>query len=89
MRATRLSGREPWGEALVHQPREVLRFKAVNPPIDGRAGDVEDATDTALGPALIIQLDDLDPCLVAVALAVIVTQRQFSWMAGWLGARAA
>src|SRR5438128_6827680 len=64
------------GEALVHQPREVLRFKALNPPIDGRAGDVEDPTDTALGPALIRELDDLDPRLVAVALAVIVTQRQ-------------
>jgi hypothetical protein len=51
----------------------VLRFKAVNPPIDGRAGDVEDATDTAFGPALIIELDDVDPCRVAVALAVIVT----------------
>jgi hypothetical protein len=38
---------------------------------------VADPTDTALGPALIIELDDLEPRLVAVALAVIVTQRQF------------
>jgi hypothetical protein len=45
------------GEALGHQPREVLCFKAVNPPINGRAGDVEDPTDTALGPALIRELD--------------------------------
>src|SRR3989442_3747797 len=56
------------GEALVHQPREVLRFKAVNPPIDRRAGDMEDTTNTALGPALIIELADLDPRLIAVAL---------------------
>src|SRR4030095_10684951 len=65
------------GEALVHQPREVLRFKAVNPPIDSRAGDVAAPPDTALVPALIRELDDLDPRLVAVALAVIVTQHQF------------
>ena len=70
------AGRSLGGEALVHQPREVLRLKAVNPPIDRWAGDVEDPTDTALGPALIIELDDLDPRLVAVALAMIVAQRQ-------------
>src|ERR687885_2448498 len=58
------------GEALVHETREVLRLKTVNPPIDRRARHVQDATDTVLRPALIIQLDDLDPCLVAVALAV-------------------
>lgn len=61
------------GEALVHQTREVLCLKTVNPPIDCRAEDLEDPTDTALGPALIIELDHLDPRLVAVALAVIVT----------------
>jgi insertion element IS1 protein InsB len=36
------------GKALVHQPREVLRFKAVNPPIDGRAGDVDHHTGKVL-----------------------------------------
>ena len=71
------------GEALVHQPREVLRFKAVNPPIDRRAGDVKDAPDTALGPALLRERDDLDSRLVAVALAVLVAQRPCC-LAGWL-----
>jgi hypothetical protein len=33
---------------------------------------VQDATDTELIPALIIELDDLDPGLIAVSLAVIV-----------------
>src|SRR5919109_322472 len=65
------------GEALVHETREVLRLKAVNPPINRRARDVKDPPDTALGPALIIEFNDLDPRLIAVTLAVIVAQRQF------------
>jgi hypothetical protein len=35
---------------------------------------VQDATDTKLIPALILELDHLDPGLIAVSLAVIVTQ---------------
>jgi hypothetical protein len=55
--------------------RKVLSLEARHPPIYRRTRDVQDATDTELIPALIIELDDLDPGPTAVSLAVIVTQR--------------
>src|SRR5688572_4418107 len=65
--------------ALVHQARNVFRLEVRKPPIHRRTRDVQDATDTELMPALIIELDHLDPGLIAVSLAVIVTQREFPW----------
>jgi hypothetical protein len=78
-----LAGGSLGGEALVHPPREVLRCTVVHPTIEGRAGDVADPPDTALGPALRRELDDVEPRRVAVALAVRVPQRQ-GFLAGWL-----
>ena len=65
--------------ALVDQARKVFRLEARNPPIHRRTRDVQDATDTKLIPPLIVQLNDLDSGLMAVLLAVIVTQRKFPW----------
>ena len=67
-----------WGlgpAALVHQTRTVFSLEARNPSIHCRTRDVQDATNTELIPALILELDDLDPGLIAVSLAVIASQR--------------
>jgi hypothetical protein len=70
------------GGALVCQARNVFGLEARNPPIHRRTRDVQDATDTEFIPALLGQLHDLDSGLIAVFLAVIVTQREFPWHRG-------
>jgi hypothetical protein len=64
--------------ALVHQAGKVFSLEARHPSIYRRTRDVQDATDTARIPALIVKLNDLDSGLIAVFLAVIVTQCEFS-----------
>jgi hypothetical protein len=60
---------------VVDQPGKVLRLEAGNPQIDRGRRDVQEATDAALIPALIIELNDLDPGVVRVGMAVVVPQR--------------
>ena len=62
--------------AAVHQPGEVLRLEALDPRIDRGPRHVQEATDTDLIPPAIIELDDLQPRLIAVGLRVVVPQRQ-------------
>src|SRR5207244_8684722 len=67
--------------ALVLQPGQVLRFKAPDPAIDRRPGELQKPADTALTPALRVQLNDLATGVSAIRLAVIGAQGQLplSW----------
>jgi hypothetical protein len=64
------------GPALVHQPGKVLGLEPPDPRIDRGPGHVQEATDADLIPALIIELDDLEPGLIAIRLGMIVPQPQ-------------
>ena len=64
------------GTAFVLQPRKVFRFKAANPQRNGGTRDLQNRTDTAPIPALIVQFDYLEAGLVAVWMAVIGVQGQ-------------
>src|SRR5262245_33051038 len=71
-----LAGWRRGGTAFVLQPRKVLRFKTANPPRNGGTRDMQNRTDTAPIPALIVQFDHLEAGLVAVWMAVIGAQGQ-------------
>ena len=64
--------------ALILQPSPVLRFKAPYPAIDRRPGDLQKPADTALTPALRVQLNDLAAGVRAIRLAVIGAQGQLA-----------
>jgi hypothetical protein len=68
-----------WGvrrPAFVHEPSPVLRFEAADPRIDRGAGHMQEAADAHLLPAVITELDDLEPRLVAFGMGVVVPQLQ-------------
>jgi hypothetical protein len=54
----------------------VFRLEALDPRIDRGPRDVQEATDAHLIPPAIVQLDDLEPRLIAVRMRVVVPQRQ-------------
>src|SRR4029450_7909015 len=63
---------------FIVKPGHVFGLKALEPPIDGGTGDVQDPTDAQLIPALIVELDDLETRLGPRGLVVIVAKRQFA-----------
>jgi hypothetical protein len=73
-----LPGRRLRGPAVVDQPGKVFGLEAGDPQMDCGRRDVQEATDAALIPALIIELDDLDSGVVRVGMAVVVPQCQLS-----------
>ena len=62
---------------LVFEVGEVLGFKALNPAIDGGTRHLHKLTDTALTPALIVEFDDLEACLILVGMMVIRAKGKF------------
>jgi hypothetical protein len=60
----------------------VLHLKPPDPGVDCRPRHVEKATDTDLLPPVIVELDDLQPCLIAVRLGMIVPQPQVPLVRG-------
>jgi hypothetical protein len=75
----------PWGlraRLVAQEARKVLSFKAANPAVDRRTRDVQKATDAALRPPLILEFDDLKTALVALRMAVVGGQGQFT-LHGW------
>src|SRR4030095_312657 len=77
-----LPGRRFRRPAVVDQPRKMLGFEAGNPEMDRGGGDGQEATEAALIPALIVELDDLDAGIVEGRMAVIVSTRH-SLLPGW------
>jgi len=61
---------------FVYEPRKVLCLKPGDPGIDGRSGDLQKATDTALVPALIGEFHDVEPCVVAIGMGMGSPQLQ-------------
>jgi hypothetical protein len=62
--------------ALAHKPGEVLGLKPPDPRIDCGPRDLHIPANAPFIPAVIIELDDLEPSLVAVGMPVIVPQPQ-------------
>src|SRR4029450_12841181 len=63
---------------FIAKPGHVFGLKALYPPIDGGAGDVQDPTDAQLIPSLIVELDDLETCLWPRGLVMIVAKRELA-----------
>jgi hypothetical protein len=70
-----LPGWRLWGPAVVDQPGQGRSLEAGNPQLARGRRDVQDATAAALIPALRRALNDLDPGVVRVGMAVGVPQR--------------
>src|SRR5262249_11952737 len=62
---------------LVDEPRQILGLKPLNPGVHSWTGDVQDATDAALGPPLRIELNHLEAGVGALRVTVIGSQREF------------
>jgi hypothetical protein len=71
-----LPGRRMRRPAFVRESPQLFSLKAAAPGGAGRTGDMEGVADTALAPALGIELHDLEPGMRALRVAVIVQERQ-------------